>query len=430
MVVAFKFMRRGHKLRYHLAKGVNLQVQPTQKFTVTKLLVSFATPQTFTNATTRNLLANLLVSGSQHYPSQTAIARRLADMYGADLNAYVARIGTAHTIRFSSTFVNDHFSQPGMLGKQLDFMREIIFQPRLVNGRFDPQIWRVQRDNLMAAYQSVKDDKQYYAAQQLMKEYYRDDSPMQMPSAGTSERLASVDNDQTVAAYRSMLANDQVDIVVIGDVDPETVAAQLKQWPLADRQALAINSLYYSQPLWREPHQKIEHQSVMQAKLDLAYSLPVYYGDSSYDAMVVLNSLFGGSAYSLMFNNIREKESLAYYAESSLRPLSGHLVVETGINASTYQRVRQLIDEQLAKLRHGMFSDTQFNQVKKNLLNQYRGSMDNLSAVASRRLINQVLGVSFKEDVASRLANVDRQKIMDLASKMSLQAIFFLNGGR
>lgn len=417
-------------MRYQLPKGVNLQVVPTNKFTVTKLLISFATPQTMTNATARNLLANLLVSGSQKYPSQTAIARQLANMYGADLNAYVARIGTAHTVRFSLTFVNDHFSAAGMLKKQLDFMFEILFHPLLVNGRFDQKIWQVQKDNLQAAYQSVKDDKQYYAVQQLMKQYYRDDSPMQIPSVGSEADLAMITNDQTVATYRAMLANDQVDILVVGDVDADEVYQQVKQWPLKDRQQLAVNNLYYSQPSWQEPRQQTEQQNLRQAKLDLAYSLPVYYGDQDYDALVVLNSLFGGSAYSLMFNNIREQESLAYYAESSLRPLSGHLVVETGINGATYQRVRQLIDEQLSKLRHGMFSDVQFNQVKKNLINQYRGSLDSLSAIASRRLINQVLGVKEDDDVQSRLARVNRQKIMELANKMSLQAVFFLNGGK
>lgn len=416
-------------MRYQIAKGVNLQIRPTQKYTVTKVIVSFATPQTFTNATVRNLVANLLVAGSQHYPSQTAIARHLASMYGADLNAYVARIGTTHTVRFSSSFVNDQFSAPGMLSQQLAFIQEVIFNPRLINGRFDSQIWKVQRDNLEAGYQSVKDDKQYYAIQQLMKQYYRDDSPMQVPSAGTAETLSMVDNDQTVAAYHSMISNDQVDIVVIGNVDPDQVCEQIKQWPLSDRQQLSVKKMYYSQPSWPTPRQRTQSQAIRQAKLDLAYALPVYYGEKDYDASVVLNSLFGGSAYSLMFSNIREQESLAYYAESSLRPLSGHLVVETGINGSTYQRVRQLIDEQLSQLRHGLFSDTRFNQVKKNLLNQYRGSMDNQNLLASRMLINQVLDVKVDGDVEARLNRVSRQKVMELANKMSLQAVFFLNGG-
>lgn len=417
-------------MRYQLPKGINLQVVPTNKFTVTKLLISFATPQTMTNATVRNLLANLLVSGSQKYPSQTAIARQLANMYGADLNAYVARIGTAHTVRFSLTFVNDRFSTAGMLKKQLNFMSDILFQPLLLNNRFDQKIWQVQKDNLAAVYQSVKDDKQYYAVQQLMKQYYCDASPMQIPSVGNERDLATLTNDQTVAAYRSMLANDQVDILVVGDVKPDEVYQQVKQWPLKERQQLSVNNLYYSQPSWHEPRERTEQQKLRQAKLDLAYSLPVYYGDEDYVALVVLNSLFGGSAYSLMFNNIREQESLAYYAESSLRPLSGHLVVETGINGATYQRVRQLIDEQLSKLRHGMYTDVQFNQVKKNLINQYRGSMDSLSAIASRRLINQVLGVKEDDDVQARIDRVNRQKIMELANKMSLQAVFFLNGGK
>ena len=45
---------------YRLAKGVDLHVIPTKQFKMTHILIDFATPQTTTNATARNLLANLL----------------------------------------------------------------------------------------------------------------------------------------------------------------------------------------------------------------------------------------------------------------------------------------------------------------------------------------------------------------------------------
>src|SRR5699024_12322163 len=73
------------------------------------VLIDFATPQTPTNATARNLLANLLETSTHRYPTQTALARQLASLYGAYVNLYVNRLGTLHTVRLRSSFVNDRF---------------------------------------------------------------------------------------------------------------------------------------------------------------------------------------------------------------------------------------------------------------------------------------------------------------------------------
>ena len=66
-----------------LQPGVNLHIIPTKQFKLTHVLINFATPQTNTNATSRNLLANLLETSTHLYPTQTALARQLAKLYGA-----------------------------------------------------------------------------------------------------------------------------------------------------------------------------------------------------------------------------------------------------------------------------------------------------------------------------------------------------------
>ena len=58
-------------MRYQLTDGVNLEVIPTNKFNMNQILINFATPQTADNATARNLLANLLETSTNKYPTQT-----------------------------------------------------------------------------------------------------------------------------------------------------------------------------------------------------------------------------------------------------------------------------------------------------------------------------------------------------------------------
>lgn len=84
---------------FNLARGVDLHVIPTKQFKMNHVLINFATPQTATNATARNLLANLLETSTHRYPTQTALARQLAALYGAYVNLFVGRVGTLHTVR-------------------------------------------------------------------------------------------------------------------------------------------------------------------------------------------------------------------------------------------------------------------------------------------------------------------------------------------
>jgi len=94
---------------FNLARCVDLHIIPTKQFKMNHVLIDFATPQTPTNATARNLLANLLETSTHRYPTQTALARQLASLYGAYVNLYVNRLGTLHTVRLRASFVNDRF---------------------------------------------------------------------------------------------------------------------------------------------------------------------------------------------------------------------------------------------------------------------------------------------------------------------------------
>lgn len=89
---------------YRLAKGVDLHVIPTKQFKMTHILIDFATLQTTTNATARNLLANLLETSTHLYPTQTAFARQMAKLYGAFVSLGVGRVGQLHTVRLRSSY--------------------------------------------------------------------------------------------------------------------------------------------------------------------------------------------------------------------------------------------------------------------------------------------------------------------------------------
>lgn len=116
-------------MHYNLARGVNLDVIPTKQFKANQILINFTTPQTHTNATARNLVANVLETSSKKYPTQTALARRLAQQYGTYISMGVGRVGLLHTVRLKAGFINDQLAHTNLFDQVIALIREILFNP-------------------------------------------------------------------------------------------------------------------------------------------------------------------------------------------------------------------------------------------------------------------------------------------------------------
>lgn len=411
---------------FNLARGVDLHIIPTKQFKMNHVLIDFATPQTPTNATARNLLANLLETSTHRYPTQTALARQLASLYGAYVNLYVNRLGKMHTVRLRASFVNNRFVSEDLFKKISELINEILFHPLIDDGEFDGPTFRIQSNNLKSAIKSLYDDKQFLANQRLMSLYYRDDSVMQVPSFGQINDLDSLTAKSLVSTYQSMISQDKVDIFVLGDIDLQLVQDVFAQLPFKDRLVNSDSPLYH-QLAYDQVQRKTEYQQVSQAKLNLAYSLPIYYHDQDYYAALVFNGLFGGTPYSKLFTNVREKASLAYYAASRMLPFNGVVSVQTGVQASDQEKVQELIQQQLIEIQQGNFSTETLKEVQDSLINQYRAGHDLASNVLEQQLVAKLVNES-NNDFIAEIRKVTSADVSRVAKLMKLQAVYLLSG--
>ena len=185
---------------------------------------------------------------------------------------------------------------------------------------------------------------------------------------------------------------------------------------------------FYRQPLYSAPKRQVEHQPVVQAKLNLGYQLPVYYQDENYYAGLVFNGLFGGTPYSKLFTNVREKASLAYYATSRLLPFTGFLGIQTGIQAADAQKVEDLIAQQLADICAGKFSAGRLAEVQDSLVNQYRASHDLANNILGRELLRALLSLPEETAVIEKINAVTAADISRVAKMVKMQAIYLLSG--
>ncbi|EME7218619.1 peptidase M16 inactive domain-containing protein [Enterococcus sp. 3G1_DIV0629] len=416
---------------YQLAEGVNLHVLPTKQYKTIRIFIRFTARLQQEVITKRSLLSSMLETNSLNYPDQTKLSAKLAELYGASFGLSVRKKGNLHWLNAGISFVNgEYVNDPNLFSQAVDFFKEVLFYPNIKNQQFDQLTFDLEKNNLRLYLESLKEDKQTFASYALQELYFENSPEQKIPSLGVVEELDKITARSLAAYYQEMMANDQIDIFVVGDVDPDKAAEAVGQLPFEPRET-AHPELFYTQPQVNIVKERQVREPIVQAKLNLAYQTNVYYDEPERFALMVFNGLFGGFPHSKLFMNVREKESLAYYASSSVDTFRGFMSVQTGIDEKNRNQVLRLIHEQLESLRNGEITDLELAQTKAMLRNQYLLSLDSPQAAIEASFLDSWLPETklSDEEWLKRMESVTIKEIQQVAEQIELQAIFFLAGG-
>lgn len=416
---------------YQLAEGVNLHVLPTKQYKTIRIFIRFTARLQQEVITKRSLLSSMLETNSLNYPDQTKLSAKLAELYGASFGLSVRKKGNLHWLNAGISFVNgEYVNDPNLFSQAVDFLKEVLFYPNIKNQQFDQLTFDLEKNNLRLYLESLKEDKQTFASYALQELYFENSPEQKIPSLGVVEELDKITARSLAAYYQEMMANDQIDIFVVGDVDPDKAAEAVAQLPFEPRET-AHPELFYTQPQVNIVKERQVREPIVQAMLNLAYQTNVYYDEPERFALMVFNGLFGGFPHSKLFMNVREKESLAYYASSSVDTFRGFMSVQTGIDEKNRNQVLRLIHEQLESLRNGEITDLELAQTKAMLRNQYLLSLDSPQAAIEASFLDSWLPETklSDEEWLKRMESVTIKEIQQVAEQIELQAIFFLAGG-
>lgn len=410
-----------------LTPGVNLTVIPTTKFKTISMRVVFKTRLTKENITTRSLLSRVLERNSKEYPTQSKLSQALSNLYGATFGTSVSRKGHIHTLSIGMRIVNDQFiSHEGLTKEAIDFMKSVLLKPNVDNKAFNKKTFNREVVNLKDDIESIYDNKQLYAKQAMLKEYFTDET-QSISIHGDLKTLESITPESLYETYRAMLNKDEVDIIILGDVKEEEMKELFESFNFKKRLLEPSELFYENGPIEFSKHEEI--QDVQQAKLNLAYDTGVYYLDENFFAMQVFNGIFGGLPSSKLFLNVREKESLAYYASSQLDATHGSLYIQTGIDKNEADRVIDLINVQLDDIIAGDFSDETIHQTKEMIKNSLRQSEDSpnqlMRSAYTRLLVDSDLTI---DEWIEKIEAVTKDQVIEAAKRLTLKTIFLLKG--
>ncbi|MBD8035363.1 insulinase family protein [Solibacillus sp. A46] len=415
-------------LKTEIAKGVSLHIRQTAQFKTVNFSIKWRAPLNEETAAERTVLSNVLQHSNEKFPTAASYRSYLDDLFGTVLYFDTTKRGQEHTVLLNVETVNDQYLSHGnVLNEVISLIQEAIFKPNFENGVFKEAIVKREKEMVIQRIQSIFDDKSRYA-QKRLTEIMRPNSAASISANGTIETVKAITPQSLTKTYEEMIANDVIDIYVVGDINVQEMTKQLKAaFPFADRNV--------PQPTKEdttstkvEPYTK-ETQEMKQGKLHIGYSTPVRFGDEDFPKMQIFNGIFGGYAHSKLFMNVREKESLAYYASSSYASHYGLLFVVSGIEPANEEKARNLIEDQLKAMQNGEISDLELAQTKAMLINQLKEALD--SPRGQIEIFDQykTLDEPFTLDTWTlRWQSVTKEDVQKMAQQIELQATYFLCG--
>ena len=416
-------------MKMELVKGVNLHFLQSKKFKTNKIKVRFSSPLDENTVAARVLVACMMETANQKYPTSQLFREKLASLYGVELSTSVSKRGRVHYVDLNISFVRDDFlSKKNVLTDEvLDIIETIFFSPLVVEDHFDSDTFDVEKKNTISDLESEIEEPYYYAHGQLNQLFFEDET-IGMSRLGKVDLVRQETAQSSLSQFHQMLHFDNIDFFFIGDFNEVAIVDRVNQFEFKPRDNnLSVN---YQQPFTNVVREKLEQKQNQQSILELGYHFSTQYGESLHIPLVVLNGMLGAFSHSRLFQVIREKEGLAYTISSHFDIFTGFMRVFAGIDKESRTKVMTLIMRQLNDLKRGKFTESELQLTKEMLINTTLLAQDRQNTLIEREYLKTILGtkVLSLEEWLESIDKVSREEIIEVAKTINLQSVYFMEG--
>lgn len=408
--------------------GVKFHMLPNKKHKTVTFAVKFSAPLEKDTITKRALLPYILKQGTKSFPSRKELQEELAELYGSVLSINGTKKGENHILTFYLEVPNEKFlpDTNSLIERAIQLLHEIVSEPNQENNAFQPRVFEREKEILRQNIRSVKDDKASYASMRLIDEMCSGEA-YRTHVYGYEEDLNRFTNEQLFSYYDKLRQTDKMDIYVSGDFDAEKMTALLKSH--FKRNTGSDNDSFEAAAPLKEikPKEVVEEDQLQQAKLHIGYRTNILFRDDQYAALQVFNGLFGGFPSSKLFINVREKNSLAYYAASRLESHKGLLLVMSGIAPEDYEKALVIIREQMGLMKKGDFTNNELEETKLLIINQFKETMDHAHGMIELMYQQEIGKKQMSVDqLFQAIEAVTKEQVVDVADQIQEDTVYLL----
>ena len=413
-----------------IKKGIKLHTIKTEKFKTNLIAVMLTTKLDRKNITKNALIPAVLRRGTKFMQTQEEINKKMEDMYGASFDCGLDKTGDNQILKFYMETVNNEFlpqDAENMIKSSIEKIFEIIFNPYLENGVFKKEYVEQEKENIKQIIDGKIDSKARYALDRCIEEMYKNE-PFGLYKFGYVEDLKDINEKNLYEYYLELIKTCKIDIYISGIVD-ENIQNIIKQNE-------NIEKLQERKPDFKEfelvkkengeAKEIQESMEVTQGKLILGLDVNILDKDARYKIMIY-NSLLGGSANSKLFQNVREKASLAYTASSSYYRFKNNIFINCGIDIPNYQKALEIIKKQIEDMKNGDFTDEEIENAKNGIIASIKTIDDEQDTEITYYFGQELSGTKTSlEEYIENIQKINKADVLEVAKQISINTIYFL----
>ncbi len=327
---------------------------------------------------------------------------RSVDSVGGMLDAFTAK----EMICFNAKVLDEH------LAIAFDVLSDLLLRPRFA----DDDIVK-ERQVVLEEIKMDQDNPDSLVHEIFTQNFWRD-HPLGKPILGTPATVKRFTRDALFGCFRPWYAPNNMVVTAAGHLEHarllDLVAREFSG--LGPAEALAAGSAPHA-------HARITTKSKRELEqVHICIGVPSYpMAHERRFAAAVLNNILGGGMSSRLFQNIREKQGLAYAVFSELSPYSdaGVLSIYAGTALAAAEKVVRAVTGEFRNLKREPVTDEELRRAKDHLKGSLMLSLESTSARMSNLARQEMyFGRFFSlDELLASIERVTREEVQEIAQE-------------
>ncbi|MDB4186828.1 insulinase family protein [Flavobacteriaceae bacterium] len=347
-----------------------------------------------------SLLSSMLGKGSVNIPK---------DVFEEEVDYLGARVNIGSSSAFASS-LSRYFP------RVLDLMADAVLHPNFLTEEFEKE-----KERLIEGIKS--DENSVTAAARRVERLitYGKDHPY--GEFTTMESVENVSLDDVKGYYKANFTPANAYLVIIGDVDFDTVKKQVKKlfksWKGSASKAVAFPAAKNAAGL---EINFIEMPNAVQSEVSVDFTTEVVKTDADYFPMLLANRILGGGAQARLFLNLREDKGYTYGSYSSFSTdkysRSRFRASASVRNAVTDSSAVELVKE-IEKMRLEPVTQKELDQAKAKYVGDFVLALERPATIAQYALsiLTEGLPADFYTTYLQKINAVNIEDIQRVSKK-------------
>ena len=327
---------------------------------------------------------------------------RSVDSVGGMLDAFTAK----EMICFNAKVLDEH------LPIAFDVLSDLVLRPR-----FAEEDIAKEKQVVLEEIKMDQDNPDYLVHEIFTQSFWRGHA-LGKPILGTNETVKRFTRDALLACFRPWYAPNNTVI---------TAAGYLEHGRLTELVTREFGDLQPAQDGFHDTAPQPRPRIITKTKRELeqvhiCLGVPSYpMGHQRRFASAVLNNILGGGMSSRLFQNIREKQGLAYavFSELSSYRDTGLLSIYAGTALETAGRVVRSVTEEFRNLKQQPVTEEELRRAKDHLKGSLMLSLESTSSRMSNLAREEVYFGRFftLDEILASIERVTRDEVQEIAQE-------------